>query len=118
MNHPTFPLLFRSPLLIVAAALICAVDLRAQLKAEPASLDLGRQKQEQVARGEVKLVNTGTESVDITEVTADCSCTAGDPDKKTLAPGESTRLAISVETRSYEGELKRRVHVETTKGVV
>jgi hypothetical protein len=118
MNHPTVRLLFRSSLIVLAAALSGAVDLRAQLKAEPASLDLGRQKQEQVARGEVKLINTGTEAVDITEVTADCSCTAGDPDKKTLAPGESTRLAISVETRSYDGELKRRVHVETTKGSV
>jgi hypothetical protein len=93
-------------------------DLRAQLKTEPESLDLGRQKQDQVARGEVKLVNTGSETVEIMSVTADCSCTAGDPEKKTLAPGESTRLAISVETRSYEGELKRRVHVETSKGAV
>jgi hypothetical protein len=89
---------------------------RAQLTAEPAAVDLGRQAQDKTVEAAVTLINAGAEPVQIIEVRADCSCTAGTPAKRELAPGERTVLAVKLETRSYLGELTRRVTVLTSKG--
>jgi len=107
--------LVRSTLFSLVVAL-AVVDVRAQLKADPASVDLGRHQQEQVVTTEVKLTNSGTGTLEITGVSADCSCTAATPEKRTLAPGESTVLKISVETRAYQGLLHRNVRVQTSAG--
>ena len=65
---------------------------------------------------EVTLTNAGNGPLEIVAVTADCSCTAATPDKRTLAPSESTPLKISVQTRSYLGTLHRNVRVQTSAG--
>ncbi len=92
------------------------VDSWAQIAAEPAALNLGRQPQGKSVNAEVKLTNAGSEPLEIMSVTADCSCTAATPDKSKLLPGESTTLKISVETRAYQGQLRRRVRVQTSAG--
>ena len=91
-------------------------EVRAQLKADPASVDLGRQKQEQTVSTEVKLTNPGATPVVITATTADCSCTVAKPERDHLAPGESTLLRLSVKTQSYQGALRRVVRVQTSAG--
>lgn len=88
----------------------------AGLQADPAAIDLGRRQQEQTVALEVKLTNTGADPLEILSVTADCSCTAAAPGKRKLAPGESTPLQISVETRGYVGRLRRNVHVQASTG--
>ena len=95
---------------------ITGADLRAQLKADPSSLDLGRRQQEQVLNAEVKLTNSGTAGLEIFGITADCSCTVATPEKHTLAPGETTLLKIAIETRAYQGTLHRNVRVQTSAG--
>jgi hypothetical protein len=95
---------------------IVGADLRAQLKADPSSLAFGRRQQEQVVAAEVKLTNAGATALEITGVLADCSCTVATPEKRTLAPGETTLLKISVETRAYQGVLHRKIHVQTSAG--
>lgn len=90
----------------------------AAVEAQPASVDLGRQKQQLTATAAVKLTNNGTKPVDILHVSADCSCTAATPKERTLQPGQSTTLDVSFETRSYQGEITRRVVVQTTDGDV
>ncbi len=91
-------------------------EARAQLKADPAALDLGRQVQNQVVAAEVKLTNVGLAPLSISGVTADCSCTVAKPEKSTLAPGETTSLKISVETRAALGVLHRVVRVASSAG--
>ncbi|MFT3783737.1 MAG: DUF1573 domain-containing protein [Nibricoccus sp.] len=92
------------------------LPVRGAVKAEPSAIDLGRRLQEQRIDVEVKLSNDGKEAVEILNVSADCSCTAAVPDKRTLAPGEATTLAISVETRGYYGKIRRNIHVQTSAG--
>lgn len=92
--------------------------IRAQLSVEPATVDLGRRAQEQVASAEVKLTNPGAQPVEIKSVAADCSCTAGTPEKRVLGPGESTTMKITFETRSFQGEIHRRVMLDTSAGAV
>jgi len=86
---------------------------RAQLRAEPSGVDLGKQKQNLVVESTVKLINGGTTPVEISGVTADCGCTGAQPEKTSLAPGESTLLKITMQTRSYEGAIHRMLRVKT-----
>lgn len=104
------------PILFSLFLLVFAVDAHAQLKAEPAGLDLGQRRQEQVATSEVKLTNTGSSALEITGVIADCNCTVATPEKRSLAPGESIAMKIAVETRAYQGTLRRNVRITTTQG--
>lgn len=102
-------------------ALLCAglqPALWAEIKAEPASIDFGRQRQEKTVTATVKLTNTGKTPLSISQVTADCSCTAGTPQQTELAPGQSTTMEVSFQTRSYQGEVQRRVTVDTSDGQV
>jgi len=98
--------------------MVFGVDAWAQLTADPASLNLGRQPQEKSVNAEVNLTNTGSEPLEILAVTADCSCTVATLEKRKLSPGESTPLKISVETRAYQGQLHRNIHVQTSAGEV
>jgi hypothetical protein len=93
-----------------------ASALFAQLGVEPAQLNLGRHKQEKIVEGRVTLVNVGKQPLTINDVRADCSCTAALPEKTALAPGECTQMTIRIETRSYQGPLRRRVIVQTSQG--
>ncbi len=85
-------------------------------KVEPEAIEFGPSQPEQLLKGSVKLTNTGDASFLIKTVSADCSCTAANPDKTDLAPGESTTISVALETRHYRGEVTRRVHVQTTAG--
>ncbi|MFT3869948.1 MAG: DUF1573 domain-containing protein [Nibricoccus sp.] len=107
------PVTFLSLVLFLLAG---SVSMFAGLQADPAAVDLGRRQQEQTIAFEVKLVNNGKAPLEILSVRADCSCTAAAPGKRTLAPGESTPLQGSVETRGYIGRLRRNVLVQTSAG--
>ena len=96
--------------------LVLVADVRAQLKAEPASLDLGQRRPEQVVTAEVVLTNTGSKALEITGTVADCSCTVATPEKRSLVPGENVAMKIAVETRAYQGPLHRNIRVTTTEG--
>jgi len=100
--------------LVVSAASVA----RGELVAEPGAVDLGRRAQGVTVESKVSLVNTGKTVVTILEVAADCTCTAAVPEKKELAPGERTELLIKTETRSYQGEITRRIIVRTEEGEV
>lgn len=92
--------------------------LWAEIAADPASIDFGRQRQDKKVSATVKLTNTGKAPLSIVHVAADCSCTAATPEVKELAPGQSTNMEVSFETRSYQGEVHRRVTVETSDGTI
>jgi hypothetical protein len=95
-----------------------ALVAEAQIVAEPGVVDLGRRTQNVVAEAKVVLVNAGKEAVTIYDVQADCSCTAGTPGKQSLEPGEKAEMVIRSETRSYQGEITRRVVLRTSAGDV
>jgi hypothetical protein len=105
-------------LVLAVANGMSAFSMNAQIVAEPGAIDLGRRSQQQVVESKVVLVNSGKEAVTIFDVQADCSCTVGTPGKQSLAPGERTELAIKTETRTYQGEVTRRVVMRTSAGDV
>jgi len=107
---------FLKPALFSLLILVGMAEARAQLKADPTTLNLGRHQQQQSVAAGVILTNAGSGPLEITGVNADCSCTVATPEKHLLAPGESTPLKIVVETRTYQGVVHRNVHVQTSAG--
>ncbi len=105
--------------LLLALSLLAPLAAQASAwKVDPERVDLGTHQQEKQARGSVTITNTGNRPLEITDVSADCSCTAAEPEKKLLAPGESTAINVAFETRQYNGELHRRVLVQTDAGEI
>jgi hypothetical protein len=104
--------------MLILALVVGRVELRAQLRAEPDGVELGRRKQEETVTSEVLLINSGPTPIAIVNTHADCSCTVAMPEKSTLDPGEKTVLRVSVRTQTFQGPLRRLVSVETSAGVV
>lgn len=104
---------------LVALILVVGfAEARAQVKAEPARLDLGKLKQDVTASAEVQLIKAGAQPVELMGTSADCGCTVAILKTKTLAPGEHTALGISIQTRNYQGILHRNLRVQTSAGDV
>jgi Protein of unknown function (DUF1573) len=102
--------------LLVLALVGGAAETRAQVKAEPTRVDLGKLKQDVTASAEVQLSNPGSQPIELLGTSADCGCTVATLKTKTLAPGEHTSLGISIQTRNYQGILHRNVRVQTSAG--
>ena len=62
------------------------------MKIEPGEVDFGTKGQNLRLEAVVKLTNASDKDVQIFSVASDCSCTAGEPAQKTLAPGASTTM--------------------------
>ena len=101
---------------LLLAAAFTASALRADLKPEPAEIDLGRVHQNATLTREVTLTNNGSQPVHITRVLTDCACTAAEPGTTDLAPGTSTKLKITAESRMYQGETQQFVRVRSNRG--
>lgn len=105
------PVLFLSVCLVVA--------LRAgPVKIEPGEIDFGTQAQGLHLESVVKLTNTTKGDLQILNVTSDCSCTAGEPRERRLAPGQSTSMPVGFDTRTYQGPIVRRLVIHTSSGEV
>lgn len=100
------------PLLSLALpTLVCG-----KIEITPASIDLGKLKQNVRVEREVTITNTGTTTEQILQVHADCSCAAAAPAKMELAPGESTTMKVTLETKTFNGRLHRQVTLQSTTG--
>ncbi|MCH8153011.1 MAG: ankyrin repeat domain-containing protein [Planctomycetes bacterium] len=66
---------------------------------EPASLDLGTAGVNESVKATVRLVNTGDKPMTITDCKSSCGCTTTKcPKGRSLQPGESTEVEVSVST--------------------
>ena len=61
----------------------------------------------------VQLSNTGTAELRISNVSTSCGCTAAQPEKRVLLPGESTPLKITFNTRGKNGPTSANVWIES-----
>jgi hypothetical protein len=96
--------------------MLVATTWAGPLKIEPGEVDFGTKGQNLRLEAVVKLTNTSDKDVQIFSVASDCSCTAGEPAQKTLAPGASTTMPLAMETRHYQGALTRRLTIFTSAG--
>ena len=80
---------------------------------EPPAHDFGTVLQDAVYHTDVRLRNQGTSPLRITKVTTDCGCTVAEIPDSTLAPGAETVLKISFATRTFSGQVRKTIFIET-----
>jgi hypothetical protein len=80
---------------------------------DPFTLDFGKVKQGEVLKHSFILKNDSKKLLIIKDVNTSCGCTASKAGKKTLAPGESTTIDISFNTKGYSGQVSQFIYVNT-----
>jgi hypothetical protein len=83
------------------------------VRVEPDAFDFGRALPGRSLRKEFTLRNAGDAELVIDGVSTTCGCTAAIAGAKRLAPGRSTPLTVTLETRDYRGHVERRVLVRS-----
>ncbi len=74
------------------------------VKAEPVSLDLGEIGTGQVAKGVIRLINTGDKPMTVLNCKANCGCTTTNcPRNKELQPGESVEVKVEMKGGAIGG---------------
>jgi hypothetical protein len=107
-------------LTLVASSLAWAGDEKPAASAkgpriavEPASFDFGKALQNKSLQKEFSVRNYGSEDLTIAGVSTTCGCTAALTESKTVKPGGSTPLRVTLDTRTYSGRLVRKVLVRS-----
>jgi hypothetical protein len=84
-----------------------------RIRVEPDGFDFGKALPGKTLRKEFTLRNFGDAELVIEGVTTTCGCTAAITALTRLAPGGSTQLQVTLETRSYSGKVERQVLVRS-----
>lgn len=96
--------------------LLLSVSIFAQKSAPKISIDnkvhnFGDIKENVFVAHDYLIKNTGTEALKITKVNASCGCTAAQPDKTELEPGDSTYLHVEFNSAKRSGIQNKHVYV-------
>lgn len=83
------------------------------VRVAPEGFDFGRALPGRTLRKEFTLRNAGDAELVIEGVSTTCGCTAAIAGARRLAPGRSTPLTVTLETRDYSGRVERRVLVRS-----
>jgi hypothetical protein len=75
--------------------------------------DFGELKNDQSVRHTFVLKNVGTAPLEIANVRASCGCTATALDAKTVAPGQSTALNVTLNLTGRKGRQVKSIYVES-----
>lgn len=81
------------------------------INVSPASFDFGSMHQNQTRNAETFIKNVGTDTLNIQFVRPTCGCTAADLEVTSLAPGESTKLEITFNSKRFSGPVTKQVHI-------
>ncbi|MCG6925855.1 MAG: DUF1573 domain-containing protein [Acidobacteria bacterium] len=104
---------------LLAVALVLATTVLGEeargprIRVEPESFDFGKVLPDRTLRKEFRLRNLGDEALVIERISKSCGCTAAATEVSTLAPGESTPLRVTVETRTASGTIEHEVLVQS-----
>jgi hypothetical protein len=105
---------------LLAAAFVAAFAASAwpdekspRIRVEPEAFDFGKAQPAKTLRKEFTLSNFGDAPLVIENVSTTCGCTAALASDTKLAPGGSTLLRVTLETRSYSGKVERQVLVRS-----
>lgn len=98
--------------------LIFSFSAFAQLVGPKASAQIteynfGDIKQGEVVSYDFKITNNGGDVLKIIDIRASCGCTAAQPDKKELKPGETTSIKVTFNSKGRKGAQIKTVRVIT-----
>jgi hypothetical protein len=102
-----------SILLVCLSYAACAQIVGPKASAQQMDYDFGNIPQGKVVTHNFVLVNNGGDVLKITDVHASCGCTAANPDKSELAPGESTNIKVDFNSSGKSGKQEKWVYVKT-----
>ncbi|MFO7444993.1 MAG: DUF1573 domain-containing protein [Ignavibacteriaceae bacterium] len=80
---------------------------------EPKQYDFGDIQQGEVVTHDFIIKNDGNDVLTIKNVRASCGCTAAQPSKNELKPGESTEVQVSFNSEGRSGKQAKTVYIET-----
>ncbi|HEY2944819.1 MAG TPA: DUF1573 domain-containing protein [Vicinamibacteria bacterium] len=80
---------------------------------EPPSFDFGKAVQSKTLQKEFSIRNLGDADLVLDSVTTSCGCTVAEGYSKVVKPGASTRLLVSLQTRTTSGKLQKSVLIKS-----
>ncbi len=103
---------------IFSFILVLSISSFAQLVGPKASAQIteynfGDIKQGDVVSYDFKIMNNGGDILKIIDIRASCGCTAAQPDKKELKPGETTTIKVTFNSKGRKGAQIKTVRVIT-----
>jgi hypothetical protein len=98
-------------IVLLLSSLSYAQLLQPKLVLQQTSYDFGNIKQGDKVSHIFVLSNSGGDLLRISNVTASCGCTAAAPEKKELAPGESTNLNVSFNSSGRRGKQNKTIRI-------
>lgn len=101
-----------APIGIDASARESAPSIGPRASLETPVIELGHVDYRATVAEEIRVRNVGRETLTIIAARATCSCTAAEPDRRRVAPGETARIGITFEGRTL-GQQERLVRVVT-----
>jgi hypothetical protein len=84
-----------------------------RLTVEPPSFDFGKAIQNKTLQKEFSIKNHGDADLVLDSVSTSCGCTVAEGYSKVVKPGASTRLLVSLQTRTSMGKLQKSVLIKT-----
>jgi len=99
--------------MLIVALMAWSISLVAQpkLKVSSEKIDLGTIYSGKIQPAEIKLTNTGTDTLMITAVQPSCGCTTVKQPKPALAPGESDVVKVEFNSTGYRGQATKYVYI-------
>jgi uncharacterized cupredoxin-like copper-binding protein len=98
---------------LLACSLSFAQLLSPKISFQQIEYDFGTVEQGTIVKHSFIITNNGGDILEIKDVSASCGCTAADPEKKELKPGESTNINLQFNTNGRSGSQRKSVFVET-----
>jgi hypothetical protein len=95
---------------LLLAALAAPARAEPRLAVEPQSYDFGRVRPGKLFRQSFTLGNYGSSTLALASALGDCECLRIEgPERRTLEPGESTKLVVVFASRRYRGRVERKL---------
>jgi hypothetical protein len=82
---------------------------------DPSTWDFGSIKPAQVLTHTFVLKNETSQAFSIKDISTSCGCTVSRAAKTTLAPGESTSVEVTFNSKGYSGPVRQFVYVYTDR---
>lgn len=100
--------------LIIALTQICCAQADApKISVDHATFDFGKVKHGEIVKHSFVIKNEGGSALIIKKVNASCGCTAANPEKRELSPGESTKINVEFHTEGRSGLQKKYIYIES-----
>lgn len=85
---------------------------------EPPRIDLGTVKEGERPKALFIVRNLGRQPVEVTRIATSCGCTSAILDDRIIPSGGFVTLKVSMDTTSKEGDVKKWIRLETSRGDV